>query len=130
MSGISELWAGIAGVILLVTMVALGVRVYVAAALTGFLGLLVVLLLSIRLLWVPLITFAFAAILTGSTRLQIAPSLKLDSSLAGVLQGMLVLFVILFQGVREVFFPKALSGDDEAIEDSVPSASSVVGQKR
>ena len=40
MSGISELWAGIAGVILLVTMVALGVRVYVAAALTGFLGLL------------------------------------------------------------------------------------------
>ena len=71
----------------------------------GFLGLLVVLLLSIRLLWVPLIAFAFAAILTGSTRLQIAPSLKLDSSLAGVMQGMLVLFVILFQGVREVFFP-------------------------
>lgn len=68
----------------------------------GFLGLLVVLLLSIRLLWVPLITFAFAAILTGSTRLQIAPSLKLDSSLAGVLQGTLVLFVILFQGIREL----------------------------
>ena len=40
MSGISELWAGIAGVVLLVTMVALGVRVYIAAALTGFLGLL------------------------------------------------------------------------------------------
>ncbi len=75
----------------------------------GFLGLLVVLLLSIRLLWVPLVAFAFAAILTGSTRLQIAPSLKLDSSLAGVLQGMLVLFVILFQGLREVFFP----GDTE-----------------
>ena len=71
----------------------------------GFLGLLVVLLLSIRLLWVPLVAFAFAAILTGSTRLQIAPSLKLDSSLAGVMQGMLVLFVILFQGVREVLFP-------------------------
>jgi len=70
----------------------------------GFLGLLVVLLLSIRLLWVPVVAFAFAAILTGSTRLQIAPSLKLDSSLAGVLQGMLVLFVILFQGLREVYF--------------------------
>ena len=40
MTGVSELWAGIAGVILLVTLVALGVRVYVAAALTGFLGLL------------------------------------------------------------------------------------------
>ncbi|MCY4145161.1 MAG: ABC transporter permease [Chloroflexi bacterium] len=71
----------------------------------GFLGLLVVLLLSIRLLWVPLVAFAFAAILTGSTRLQIAPSLKLDSSLAGVMQGMLVLFVILFQGLRETLFP-------------------------
>ena len=77
----------------------------------GFLGLLVVLLLSIRLLWVPLVTFAFAAILTGSTRLQIAPSLKLDSSLAGVMQGVLVLFVILFQGVQEVFFPQTLESD-------------------
>ena len=71
----------------------------------GFLGLLVVLLLSMRLLSVPLVAFAFAAILTGSTRLQIA--LKLDSSLAGVLQGMLVLFVILFHGARDVFFPDA-----------------------
>ncbi len=77
----------------------------------GFLGLLVVLLLSMRLLWVPLITFAFVAILTGSTRLQVL--LKLDSSLAGVMQGMLVLFVILFQGVREVFFPNTMSDDDD-----------------
>ncbi|MCY4466641.1 MAG: ABC transporter permease [Chloroflexi bacterium] len=85
----------------------------------GFLGLLVVLLLSIRLLWAPLVAFAFAAILTGSTRLQIAPSLKLDSSLAGVMQGMLVLFVILFQGVREVFFPSKANDDDEmAAEES------------
>ncbi len=84
----------------------------------GFLGLLVVLLLSIRLLWAPLVTFAFAAILTGSTRLQIAPTLKLDSSLAGVLQGMLVLFVILFQGLREVFFPQTLA-DDRDVEESL-----------
>lgn len=69
----------------------------------GFLGLLVVLLLSMRLLLVPLIAFAFAATLTGSTRLQV--SLKLDASLASVLQGLLVLLVVLFQGVREVFFP-------------------------
>ena len=83
----------------------------------GFLGLLVVLLLSIRLLWVPLITFAFAAILTGSTRLQI--TLKLDSSLAGVLQGMLVLCVILFQGVQEVFFPQTMDDDeDESSEEA------------
>lgn len=76
----------------------------------GFLGLLVVLLLSVRLLWVPLVAFAFAAILTGSTRLQI--SLKLDSSLAGVLQGLMVLLVVLFQGVQEVFFPQANDSDD------------------
>ena len=40
MSGIDELWIGLAGVALLVLLVALGVRVYIAAALTGFLGLL------------------------------------------------------------------------------------------
>jgi general nucleoside transport system permease protein len=77
----------------------------------GFLGLLVVLLLSVRLLWVPLIAFAFSAILTGSTRLQI--SLQLDSSLAGVLQGLLVLLVILFQGVQEVFFPQTIDDSDD-----------------
>ena len=40
MSGIDEFWIGIAGVVVLVALVAAGVRVYVAAALTGFLGLL------------------------------------------------------------------------------------------
>lgn len=80
----------------------------------GFLGLLVVLLLSVRLLWVPVVAFAFAAILTGSTRLQI--SLKLDSSLAGVLQGLMVLLVILFQGVQEVFFPQTADDSTEVTE--------------
>lgn len=78
----------------------------------GFLGLLVVLLLSVRLLWVPLIAFAFSAILTGSTRLQI--SLQLDSSLAGVIQGLLVLLVILFQGIQEVFFPQTTDNIDDS----------------
>lgn len=65
----------------------------------GFLGLLVVLLVSIRALWVPLVTFAFAAILGGSTRLK--TGLGLDTSLAGVLQGFLVLTVLLFNGLRQ-----------------------------
>lgn len=65
----------------------------------GFLGLLVVLLVSMRPLWVPIVTFAFAAILSGSTRLRVA--LQLDSSLAGVLQGTLVLAVLLTNGVRQ-----------------------------
>jgi general nucleoside transport system permease protein len=64
----------------------------------GFLGLLVVLLVSIRPLWVPFVTFAFAAILSGSGRLKIA--LQLDASLAGVLQEVLVLTVMLFNGLR------------------------------
>ena len=38
--GIDEFWIGIGGVALLIALVALGVRVYVAAAVTGFLGLL------------------------------------------------------------------------------------------
>jgi simple sugar transport system permease protein len=65
----------------------------------GFLGLLVVLLIANRALWVPFVTFAFAAILGGSTRLKVA--LQLDQSLAGVLQGFLVLAVLLFNGVRQ-----------------------------
>ena len=40
MTGLDDFWIGILGVGLLVALVALGVRVYVAAALTGFLGLL------------------------------------------------------------------------------------------
>ena len=40
MTGVDELWIGIGGVVLLIALVAIGVRVYVAAALTGFLGLL------------------------------------------------------------------------------------------
>ena len=70
-----------------------------AAGGIGFLGLLVVLLASVRAVWIPLITFAFAAILAGSTRLRV--SLQLDASLAGVLQGTMVLLVLLFQGLRQ-----------------------------
>ena len=65
----------------------------------GFLALLVVLLVAVRLLWAPLIAFVFAVILGGSTRLKIA--LQLDQSLAGVMQGLIVLLVLLGDGVRQ-----------------------------
>ncbi|MBZ0276665.1 MAG: ABC transporter permease [Anaerolineae bacterium] len=65
----------------------------------GFLGLLVVLLIAMRAIWAPFVAFGFAAILGGSTRLKIA--LQLDASLAGVLQGFLVLTVLLFNGLRQ-----------------------------
>jgi simple sugar transport system permease protein len=65
----------------------------------GFLGLLVVLLVSSRAIWAPFVAFVFAIILAGSTRLRVA--LKLDQSLAGVLQGLLVLFVLITDGLRQ-----------------------------
>ena len=54
-----------------------------------------------RGLWVPLVTFIFAAILSGSARLQVV--LQLDSSLASVLQESLVLVVLLLNGLRQRF---------------------------
>ncbi len=63
----------------------------------GFLGVLVVLLTGTRALWAPIVAFFFAAIMVGSTRLNIA--LQLDQSLAGVVQGILVLVFILANGI-------------------------------
>lgn len=67
----------------------------------GFLGLLVVLLVAVRALWVPVVSLLFAVILAGSTRLRVA--LQLDQSLAGVVQGMLVLLVLIANGLRQRF---------------------------
>jgi simple sugar transport system permease protein len=62
----------------------------------GFLGILVVLLAGFRAAWVGPIALFFAAVAVGSTQLSLR--LGLDSSLGGVLQGILVLFVILGGG--------------------------------
>ncbi len=64
----------------------------------GFLALLVVLLAAVQAPWVPLIAFFFAAIKSGSTRLQI--TMQLHDSLGGILQGALVLSFILVNGLR------------------------------
>lgn len=64
----------------------------------GFLGLLVVLLVNMRGGLVPVVAFLFAVMLAGGTQLQF---IQLDTSLTGVLQGMLVLLVLLFSGVRD-----------------------------
>lgn len=64
----------------------------------GFLGILVVLLVSQQAVWVILVAFAFAALLSGSTRLRV--TMQLDASLAQVLQGVLVLLVLLSDGLR------------------------------
>jgi simple sugar transport system permease protein len=68
----------------------------------GFLGLLVVLLVAFRAWWIPWIAFALAALIAGSARVKIL--LQLDQSLVGVLQGILVLTILMFNGVRERWF--------------------------
>lgn len=71
----------------------------------GFLGLLVAMLINYQAFWVIPIAFFFAALNVGSVQLQIL--YKMDSSFAGVLQDLLVLFVLLGQGLRERLLGKA-----------------------
>jgi len=65
----------------------------------GFLGLLVAMLVNYQAIWAAPVALFFAALNIGSIQLPIA--LKLDSSLSGVLQGFLVLFVMLVEGARQ-----------------------------
>ena len=77
----------------------------------GFLALLVVLLVAYRAWWVPFVAFALAAVIAGSTRVKIL--LQLDQSLAGVLQGMIVLMILLFNGVKARLLPPPKNHVDE-----------------
>jgi general nucleoside transport system permease protein len=71
----------------------------------GFLGLLVAMLINFRAIWAIPVALFYAALNIGSIQLPIV--LKLDSSLSGVLQGSLVLFVLLVDGVRQRLVRKA-----------------------
>lgn len=64
----------------------------------GYLGLMVGMLINYQALWAAPVAFFFAALNIGSIQLPIV--LKMDSSLAGVLQGALVLFVLMMDGAR------------------------------
>jgi simple sugar transport system permease protein len=59
----------------------------------GFLGILVVLLASFSAAWIAPIALFFVAISVGSTQLDLR--LGLDSAYGGVLQGIIVLFVMI-----------------------------------
>jgi simple sugar transport system permease protein len=65
----------------------------------GYLGLMVAMLVNYQAAWAAPVALFFAALNIGSIQLPII--LKLDSSLSGVLQGMLVLFVLMVEGVRQ-----------------------------
>ena len=71
----------------------------------GYLGLMVAMLINYQAIWAIPVALFFAALNIGSIKLPIV--MKLDSSLAGVLQGVLVLFVLLMEGVRQKFVKKA-----------------------
>ncbi len=64
----------------------------------GFLGLLVAMLVNYQALWAPFVALFFAALNIGAIQLPI--KMKVDSTLAGVLQGFMVLFVLMMDGVR------------------------------
>jgi simple sugar transport system permease protein len=70
----------------------------------GFLGLLVAMLVNYQAIWAAVIAFFYAALNIGGIQLPII--LKLDSTLSGILQGMLVLFVLLVDGLRQRILEK------------------------
>jgi simple sugar transport system permease protein len=71
----------------------------------GYLGLLVAMLVNYQVLLMVPVSIFFAALNIGSIQLPIV--LKLDSALAGVLQGSLVLFVLMMEGARQRFVRQA-----------------------
>jgi ABC-type uncharacterized transport system permease subunit len=71
----------------------------------GYLGLMVAMLVNYKAAFAAPVALFFAALNVGSIQLPIV--LRLDSSLAGVLQGTLVLFVLLGQGARQRFLKKS-----------------------
>jgi general nucleoside transport system permease protein len=71
----------------------------------GYLGLMIGMLIAYRAVWVAPIALFFAALNIGSIQLPIV--LKLDSTLSGVLQGALVLFVVLMEGARQRYVRRA-----------------------
>jgi simple sugar transport system permease protein len=60
---------------------------------------MVAMLVNYQAIWAAPVALIFAALNIGSIQLPIV--LKLDSSLSGVLQGMLVLFVLIVEGIRQ-----------------------------
>ena len=71
----------------------------------GYLGLMVAMLVNYQAVWAVPVALFFAALNIGGIQLPLI--LKLDSSLSGVLQGLLVLFVLMMEGARQRFTRRA-----------------------
>ena len=77
----------------------------------GFLALLVVMLATYQIYWVPLIAFFFSAVLNGSISLQLRT--QLHSSLGGILTGLMVLFVLLFGDAGKLGIGRGKETDEQ-----------------
>jgi general nucleoside transport system permease protein len=71
----------------------------------GFLGFMLAMLVNFQAIWVAPIALFYACLNIGSVQLPI--TMQLDSSLSGVLQGLLVLFTLLGEGIRQRFMRKS-----------------------
>jgi general nucleoside transport system permease protein len=71
----------------------------------GYMGLMVAMLVNFNAILAGFVAFFFASLNIGSIQLPIV--LKLDSTLAGVLQGALVLAVLMVNGVRQRLLEKS-----------------------
>ena len=83
----------------------------------GYLGILIVLLAGFRAKWIAPIALFFAAVSVGASQLPL--QMGVDSSLGGILRGVLVLFVLLFGGWQ------ARRAGTRAAVDSAPSVEAI-----
>jgi simple sugar transport system permease protein len=90
--------AGLAGALLVISPLSRGRLVSGVSGGLGFLGVLIVLLVNMRAVWVLPVALFFAIVPVGTLRLQ--NSMALDGSLGNVFQSALVLAAILANGVR------------------------------
>ncbi len=86
----------------------------------GYLGILVVLLSGFQAAGLPFVAFFFAAVTKGSVSLPL--NLQLDSSLGGVLQGIMVLLVVLRKGVRARVQQAGASARPDTAVPAIPAA--------
>ena len=77
----------------------------------GFLGLLVTMLVDYQVLWAAPVAFLFSALNIGGIQLPI--EMKLDSTLAGIVQSALVLFYLVMDSIRKnMIDPKGASAHE------------------
>ncbi len=92
----------------------------------GYLGILVVLLSGFQAILLAPVALFFGAVTKGSVALPL--DLNLDSSLGGVLQGIIVLLVVLSQGVRARVQRASVSARIDSAVLATPASTAATGK--